>query len=780
MATEQGYIAFFGPDLLTENPIEGDGLIIDARINGLPIVYLNGLNVVDFKFTNSDSAIALDPFHKVKIGATILESATNLKTFLETKGYLSASFPISYLVLSNESGVQGVKSLYGVSSNILFDSIAYSDNIVFNSFNFNPTPTNAAKYFFQYKNIANDTWKCEIYEKDFTGTTTEIIGRATIQKSSSENHFTSIRGTGVSLLLEANEFLDFSDLYSKGETDFSVKLYRDNILQFQGFIKPDGIFQSYSEDIWNINVECVDGLGLLEGLSFNSTSGVAFSGKMSALDIIYNCLRRTGLELRIKTSIDILYYGIPFNTVETDVLAKMYVDVNRYIKSDDNTTMGCLEVLKSILELFNAVITQEYGEWYIYRPSDFYDTYYPVFKTYEIDKTYLGFNQYNLTRAIGSQVDNFYPHHCNSNQKIEIKGATSSFRLGYKYGFVNSILQNGNLKHEAGSNVYEGWTKNPSWVQSIRTGFLSIDPNSTIGISYLTPTPTVEFPGQKVITYSSNQSDLLEAGYTFDFKTRFVSYGSVAEVIYQVNLTPDDGSADYGLLADGTWSLISTGFRLRNYDEPINLGDISADSKFERSFVISANPLPKDGVITVIIQNPTSVPNGKIVSIKSVEVINTFAGDNVVGEFHTVNRIIPISSIVKDNGSVNNGDNSNKVYQGAIYKENQEDLTDFWYRRKFTSSEVKPLLRISAEDELRIAQKPMKLFSGDIFGYNSYISVCSINKISGKFMPIDWKYDTYSNISSLKLLELYSPELNDIEYIKTLDYGQTVKPTIIG
>ena len=45
-------------------------------------------------------------------------------------------------------------------------------------------------------------------------------------------------------------------------------------------------------------------------------------------------------------------------------------------------------------------------------------------------------------------------------------------------------------------------------------------------------------------------------------------------------------------------------------------------------------------------------------------------------------------------------------------------------------------------------------------------------------MPIEWSYDTYTNIGTQKLLQLYSAELPDIDYKMTFDFGEVVKPTI--
>ena len=61
------------------------------------------------------------------------------------------------------------------------------------------------------------------------------------------------------------------------------------------------------------------------------------------------------------------------------------------------------------------------------------------------------------------------------------------------------------------------------------------------------------------------------------------------------------------------------------------------------------------------------------------------------------------------------------------------------------------------------------------------MSVITINNIQGKFMPIEWDYDTAKNVCTIRYLELYAEELYDIDYVFTFDYGNgTVKPTIRG
>jgi len=758
------------------NPVEGNRITFYGTINYVPVVYNNGLSQVDFEYTNNDSEVLSNPLYRIKIGADITETLINTKAFLDNNGYLSNTINIYNEIPYTD----GLRSFYVTNSNINFEINSDNDNVVINTFSQVTPPTTAPKYFFQYKGITGVDYKCEIYQKNFIGTSKEINGRVTIEKAEVKDHLDIFRGTGMFLSIEADGNNKFEDLYLGNQNDFTVKFYIGASLMFQGFIKPDGFFESFTDSIWNINLECSDRLGDLADLSFVKTNGLQFTGKMSLLDVIRNCLKRTGLDLQINTFCNVFYYGV-VDGLEVDTFAETYVNVERFLKEDQSTFMSCKEVLESQLSIFNCVITQYLNQWWIYKPSDFYTNKYPLFKRYEIDGNYIGLNELNIGRVLGSDKDNFYPHHCNKNQIIEIKPAVSAFRLGYKYGFLASFLKNGNLTHDAGTKVYEGWDVQ-TWTEARNTGYLVIDPLSTTGISFKAARGSSELPFDREIALISDLSDEVPEGFSFEFKTRFKSYGYTASVFFGVVLVPTDGSASYTLTKDGIWTLSNVGFNLYNWDigEGINDGML-IDKTWERSFSIKTQGLPKDGKLQIIMEVPFSGAQSEapLVEVKSIEFVNAFQGDNVVGEFHTVSRITPITSNVKDNESVFNGDSGSYVYNGAYYMQNQETLTDFWYRRQFTGSEVKPILRISAEEELRMLQRPSRIFSGDVYGLINYITCIEINNINGVFMPVSWKFDTFNNILSMKSLELFCPELYDIKYEKTLDYGETVKPTIV-
>jgi len=493
-------------------------------------------------------------------------------------------------------------------------------------------------------------------------------------------------------------------------------------------------------------------------------TGLHFVGKMKAIDIIYYCLKRTGIALPINTSINILYDGLTFSD-SLDILTKIKLNSDRFVKTDNDTIMSCEEVLKSVLDIFSACITQENGEWYIFKANEIYSTPNVLFRRYDIDNVYTSNVTIDLNEVLGSQIDLFYPHHCNGDQRIEIKGGISAFRLGYKYGFVEGLLQNASLKHDVSLN-YSGWTKDPS-----ADSFLVNNPLFTSGI-YL-KSLDLGSTNQLILTSSPVA---IKLGDVFDFKASLTTYGFNTTFKFKIRI------GAYYLLSNSEWTTTDSFFEFV-------VGSSAEDAKNypEVSDTLSASsrPSPLDGTLYIDIYRPVNrlppfaVSLRPMVLIRSVD-ITTSASDFSAkkGEFHTVSRKTKVSSIVKENKTVSNGDKSENFYLGTIFKEDGVDYTGTWFRKNIFES--KPILRIAAEEELRISQKPLKVFKGSIYGYMPYLSFIDINNIEGKFMPIEYRYDTKANITKVKLLELYAPEITNIKYKFTFDYGNTVKPTITG
>lgn len=603
------------------------------------------------------------------------------------------------------------------------------------------------KYFIQ-----NDYtgYLVQIFENGFEGVSTEIFGKVSIDKGNVDNILDTIRGTALNLQLEANPSLTFDEFSEADEKKYTVKVTKNNQTVFNGFLKPDGVTQSFVRDIWLVDLDFIDGLGSLKDLAFVKPNGLNYTGKMSVYEVIFACLQRTGLVMTINTSVDVHY----IDYAGSNILKDTYVSADRFFKIDaqstsGGTTMTCEEVLNSVLNLFSACITQQDGKWWVYRPNEFTNSVTFIDNT--LNTTFTN----NLYKKVGSQIDNYYPHHCGGNQQIQTKGAISAYRLNYKYGFKKGELSNPNLNHDSGLNF-------PDWTKSAYLGGIVLvnDPLDTSGLIMRT---IVDIATNYPILKAPPVSCL--AGSQIDLKVELKSE-SEGNNRFFFNLKRSDG---YYANNDGVWINTSA------YNVSTILTGIGTSS-----WTLKTESVPANCTVEVSIwgcrNNLYTTGN---VEVQSCQLINNFNYDGRVGEFHTVSRLVAPSSIIKENQEVYNGDSIGDIFEGAIYKSDKTTLTTVWTR--LGKLEEKRILQISAEDDMRIQQKPTKTFTGDFYGYLPYLSIIEINNISGKFMFTEYSYDTDSNITRGKLQQFYTDEVPDLNYAPvTYDYGNTVKPSIRG
>jgi hypothetical protein len=729
-------------DYTSQPATDGTGFAYSITVDGFDILYNTG---------ESECRIEYIPLGDVPANINELAVGANLEETIQiTLSYLRTVF-ISDLI-SYEAVDNTITVLVNADATIVFDETVNA-NIELSQSNVEPSESNLI-YFLNF-----DVYRLNIFKENYLGNASEIFGSFTLKKSTAETILEPIRGTGLELSLEANPDLTFDEFLINDEFTYKTELLKNGNLIFKGYIKPDGVQQSYVNDEWLINVESVDGLGLLKDLSFVQDNGTQFTGKMSMYDIIKGCLDRTRLEMDINTSINIEYVGYTGSNILKDV----FLDASRFIKdSNDTVIINCNEVLTSVLNLFSGVITQQDGQWWIYRPNDLVLNGFTTFINQTTDAVFTK----NLNAVLGSQIDNYYPHHCNNNQQIEVKGAISAYRINYEYGFVTGVLENPNLIHNADLE-YENWIVNPSLPSNI----LLYDPNDNAGVLmrpglYTIPGPSITLV--KVIEsepLAALESSLLK--FNINVRTKYRTQ------TFYFRIETSDG---YYLKKNGAWTNTLSNISF-------NCGKLNA-SEYFTNVEINAQELPTDSDITITIFRPITFqdfsfyPSG-IAEVLKVSVSDvTISNSGVVGEFHTVTRFLPPSSITKENQTVFNGD-GDRTLIGSIYKEDLETTTTQWTR--VGKSESLPILGISAMDDLRIQSSPVQIFSGDVLGEIPYMSVVTINKITGIFMPIEWAYTPKTNVLNLKLMQFYNLDLGDIVYEISPDYGNsTVKPTIRG
>ena len=260
----------------------------------------------------------------------------------------------------------------------------------------------AKKYHLEYYDVENVLHELELYDDAFSGTSTEISGNVVYNYGSVNDPLESIRGSGLTVTLQADTTLTFDDLFTEEERQIQVIYKRNSETKFVGWLNPEGWYESFVNDRWDVTFDVVDGLSYLKDLSYVDSSGLFYTGKQSQLEVIVNCLARTGLQLNINTDIRIVYSGL---STSVDVLDNVFVNTHRFIKDDGDTIMDCDKVLRSILDPYGACITMHNGEWVIFKPNQIYDSYTYVGYYYD----YTGTPKTSPTHTINTSFEKLIP-----------------------------------------------------------------------------------------------------------------------------------------------------------------------------------------------------------------------------------------------------------------------------------------------------------------------------------------------------------------------------------
>lgn len=578
----------------------------------------------------------------------------------------------------------------------------------------------ALKYWFEFTDVKTIVHRVEISDATFTGDSTQIYGSCSLDYSETKDTLEPVRGSGLQIDLEADSNLTFYDLYSEEERTFSVVYTRANEILFNGWLSPEGIYESLVSDKWIISLDCTDGLGFLANLSYvEDATGLNFVGKQSLLEIVVNCLKRTKTPQNILTSVKIYYDGLD-QTLNT--FDNVYFNANRFIKDDKDTIMNCEEVLKSVLEPFGAVITSHKGEWLIYKPNSLVDFSSQIFFAYDADGVALSpiIKTIDFAFSLGSQIDNYYPHHANGNQQKTIKSSIGAYRINYKYGLVKGLIPIDNFTLSGSSGGFLSTTK-----------LISAETRLRLEVNTTSEFLNNEGFSSDVVLKITNGTDT----YYYNGSDWVVSFAKMA---LQIN----------------------------------------------GNFVAEVVRTPILGDISISIPEVNTYPNylnetGEVYVDFSIDIVPAGTDQEKEGENHTFQRTLKPSSKIKDVKEVFNGDDESDIYVGTIYKADQITTTDKWTRQG--AQETKPILQIMGEERMKMYSKPLQVYKGDVYGYFNYLSLVTINGLTGKFMPTTYSYNALSNITSLELMEVLNTDiLSDVLYELTFDYGNVVEPTIKG
>lgn len=607
----------------------------------------------------------------------------------------------------------------------------------------------AIQYKIQYYNTANVKHECTIDVPSYVGEVQLIRGSVVHARPEVDDVLEALRGSELTINLEANKDLDFRDLYIEDERFNEVVYKIDDKIEFVGYLKSDGYYRDYVNSEWVVTMKAVDGVGLLKNLSYVDSAKEIYVGKEKEIKIVANCLKRTGLSLDICVDIIVIYDGL--NPSLDDVLDKVKMNQFRFVKEDGYTIMDCETVLRSILEKYRASLFQVDGKWVITNLS-YKSLAENRYKRYDSGGDYIEDVYFSMGSVIGSDINNAEIFHMGKDQRIELSPSISAYRINYKYGFLSNLNVNPGFKNDG--VTAEGWNLiNPG-----RAVYVSEDNSVTIfgdneGGVALTATSTILMTLGDSIAIKIFMRNIMNRGF---FRARLV-------------LT--DGTDTYTLNEDGTWH----GNGNTNID--IEIAGIGSEINTGiQEFNIKSEGAPINGDLTIHILSADPDPNPIAIKLHEFVVTGAVNDENVQGEFHTFSRKTNTSSVIKNNKEISVGDGPSDIYSGALYKEDGETLTDEW---TIGLGAKRSILNVMGVLTMSAAQKPSQVFSGSVYGKVKYPGSVSIEGVGINFIIKSYKYHSIRHVTELVLQETFVNSVtSDLNYTKTYDYGGNVSPTI--
>lgn len=171
----------------------------------------------------------------------------------------------------------------------------------------------------------------------------------------------AIRATSATMEFFEDMLFNIDDLATSDETELRCVFKFNDAIEWIGFVTPD-FFNVAIESNPVISLTASDRLGILKDINYKVSSQI--DQHVPILSIIVKCLKQTGLDLRINVMCEL--YCDQFISSDVDPLLKSLVSEWRAVTDIEKEKFeNCYNVLQSIMDEYNCLLTQYKGEWWI-------------------------------------------------------------------------------------------------------------------------------------------------------------------------------------------------------------------------------------------------------------------------------------------------------------------------------------------------------------------------------------------------------------------------------
>lgn len=246
----------------------------------------------------------------------------------------------------------------------------------------------AVKYTIPYRSIDDTQWRVDILNDAYTDDPITVRGfgdnACTIEYDGGvDDPFDNPLVTSKAIIQLINHGeVDVDELQEANERDFIVEVYRNNSLKWKGYLITDNIQQPYLSTPYVMQLSAIDGLNMLEGITFSINNlpappGGAIRCPLNWLRLVLFREQNLGLPLPIRW-----YVGLENVATEDDPMAGLItwspygegIQAGEFIDGTGQVNtiyQNCRYILEGLVKCMKgARIFQADGAWNVFPPID--------------------------------------------------------------------------------------------------------------------------------------------------------------------------------------------------------------------------------------------------------------------------------------------------------------------------------------------------------------------------------------------------------------------------
>lgn len=214
------------------------------------------------------------------------------------------------------------------------------------------------KYVLNIKSLKERDLRIEILLSGYLGSVQELTGGVDafqVHIDDEDFLYTPLKLSTAKLSIIGEDYL--RELYSTSYQQWKVRVYRDNALVWSGFIKPEIYTQDYSNDIFELEIECVSSISVLEHIEYETV------GEVPSHVNLWMLLKRA--IQKSKGDFNSIVIPHVYSKSKEDALTSYNIfeelKLNENNFFDDDEVMNWLEILEELCKILNWTLNDWNG-----------------------------------------------------------------------------------------------------------------------------------------------------------------------------------------------------------------------------------------------------------------------------------------------------------------------------------------------------------------------------------------------------------------------------------